>query len=542
MKSLFYRWLFGKRNDRMEKWKKKWRQFLGLFAAVVFWIGIWFLLAEKIDQAIFLPKPAAVYRAVVRLACTRDFWSTVGASFLRILKGFLSAVIAGCLLAAFSYFFSVIKCLTAPAIQLMKAVPVASFTILALLWVDSDRLAELVAFIIVLPVIYINLLKGFESVPGELLEMAKVFDVPLFRRIRFLYIPAVFPAFTAACTIGLGFCFKAGIAAEVIGKPPHSIGGKLYEAKLYLMTDELFAWTAVIVVLSMILERFCIYILKWFDRRIPRVSRIRKTVHGRKEDGESAGAAVYAGAEIASGEKDREGAASFAGEKKYISTETKGDTETGIVLKNICKNYDGKQVLNKLSLSLFPGDRVCLMGASGIGKTTVLRILMGLTKKDAGELEGTDDVTMAVVFQEDRLLEETDVYSNLYFGCGGRKKARGASRTFDIDSVDRDLAGLGLAGMGSKPVRELSGGMKRRVALLRAIMKEPDLLLLDEPFNGMDADTRQLAVDYIEQHCKGKTILMVTHHSAEAVLLQAKEVWIQEGRASARVQGKVDCE
>ena len=146
--------------------------------------------------------------------------------------------------------------------KVIKATPIASFVILALIWVSSKNLAVLIAFLIVLPVTYTNVLKGLSETDSQLLEMARVFRMPYGRKLRYIYGPAVRPYLLSAVSLGLGMCWKAGIAAEVIGLPARSIGRELYDAKLYLMTPELFAWTIVIIVLSAGFEKLVMAVLR----------------------------------------------------------------------------------------------------------------------------------------------------------------------------------------------------------------------------------------------------------------------------------------
>ena len=137
----------------------------------------------------------------------------------------------------------------------IKAVPVASFIILVLIWVPSRNLSVVISFLMVLPIVYTNVLNGIRSMDGQLLEMARVFRVPLSRRIRYIYLSQLLPFLRTAFSLSLGLCWKAGIAAEVIGIPDGSIGERLYESKVYLQTADLFAWTLVIVALSIGFEK-----------------------------------------------------------------------------------------------------------------------------------------------------------------------------------------------------------------------------------------------------------------------------------------------
>lgn len=144
--------------------------------------------------------------------------------------------------------------LLAPLVSVVKAVPVASFIILALVWLDSRRLPLFIAALMAFPVVYRNVLEGIRGTSRELLEMARVFRIPLSRRLRGVDLPQVLPYFRAAADTALGLSWKAGTAAEVIGLCSGTIGERLYTAKVYFQTADLFAWTAVIVLLSVLFE------------------------------------------------------------------------------------------------------------------------------------------------------------------------------------------------------------------------------------------------------------------------------------------------
>ena len=161
--------------------------------------------------------------------------------------GFLLAALLGILLGALAAGVSPVRQLLEPAVLTIKSIPVASFVILVLIWVPSENLSVVISFLMVFPVIYTNVLNGIESTDRKLLEMAEVFRISLPRRIRYIYASQVLPFFRAGCSVALGLCWKAGVAAEVIGIPDGSIGERLYMAKVYLNTPDLFAWTIVIV-------------------------------------------------------------------------------------------------------------------------------------------------------------------------------------------------------------------------------------------------------------------------------------------------------
>lgn len=230
-------------------------------AAILFWLIVWEVLAVLIPSKVLFASPVTVIVKLFELVRTANFWSAVGFSTLRIALGFIFAFLAGIMLAALSAVSRTVKALISPLMRLLKAVPVASFIILALLWIKSANLSVLISFVMVLPVIYTNVLQGIESADKKLLEMAKVYRMKPSKQFRYIYLPSVMPALTAGCSVALGFSWKSGIAAEVIGIPAGSIGEKLYEAKLYLMTGELFAWTLVIVLLSVLFEKLVMLLI-----------------------------------------------------------------------------------------------------------------------------------------------------------------------------------------------------------------------------------------------------------------------------------------
>ncbi len=239
--------------------------------SVLLWLTVWQLGSMALGQEILLVSPITVVVRVGQLALEMEFWRTVLFSFARIAGGFLLAAVTGSILAALASRFRIIEELVAPPILAIKAIPVASFIILVLIWVSSKNLSILIAFLMVLPIIYTNVFSGIRSTDPQLLEMAQVFQVPTGRRIRYIYVSQVLPYFRAACSLALGLCWKSGIAAEVIGIPKNSMGEKLYSAKIYLDTPDLFAWTVVIVLVSLAFEKIFLALL---DLSVSRLERM----------------------------------------------------------------------------------------------------------------------------------------------------------------------------------------------------------------------------------------------------------------------------
>ncbi len=229
--------------------------------AAAFWLLVWQLGAMWLDEGILLVSPARVFLRLLELAPHLDFWQAVLFSFSRITAGFALACLAGVLLAAGASRWRLLRELLAPLMATVKSIPVASFIILVLVWVPSRNLSVVISFLMVLPILYQNLLAGLDSMDKKLDEMAAVFQVAGPRRVRYLVLPQVAPFFRTACALSLGMGWKAGVAAEVIGLPAGSIGQQLYNAKVYLETPDLFAWTLVIIVVSLVFEKLFLFLL-----------------------------------------------------------------------------------------------------------------------------------------------------------------------------------------------------------------------------------------------------------------------------------------
>ena len=236
------------------------------FWAVAVWLLVWqggsmFLERRLVHAALLLPSPLDALECLFQMALTAEFWQAIGWSTLRIFGGFLAATAAASLLAVPSYRFRPVRELLAPPVACMKTIPVASFIILALVWLKSSQLSFFISFLMVFPPVYLGVLTGIGQTDPKLLEMARVFQVPFWRQVRYLYLPAIAPHFRSAVSVGLGLCWKSGIAAEVIGLPDGSMGERLYMAKVYFLTPELFAWTAVIVAISVLFEKCFLFLV-----------------------------------------------------------------------------------------------------------------------------------------------------------------------------------------------------------------------------------------------------------------------------------------
>lgn len=233
---------------------------------IAFWLAIWQLLDMVIDNRLVLAGPIRVAQALVEQIGQPDFWVICGASFGRIALGFLLSFVVGFLLALMSCRHRLFRDFVDPIISLLRTIPVASFIILLLIWVGNQALTVFLAFFIVLPLIYTNMVTGFESVDRQMLEMARVYGLSRWRTFLYIYRPAFMPFLMSSTKISLGMTWKSGIMAEVLATPKPSIGKEMATARTFLATPDLLAWTVVVMVLSFLFEKAFMELLKRANR------------------------------------------------------------------------------------------------------------------------------------------------------------------------------------------------------------------------------------------------------------------------------------
>lgn len=236
--------------------------------AIAFWLAVWQGASLVVGSRVLLVGPWEVAVRLTRLVPTLDFWSTVWRTFGRITVGFLLAALVGVLLAALSAASRWTQALVAPLVATIRSTPVVSFIILVLIWANPARLATIVAFLMTVPIIHATVYSGILARSPALLEMASVFRLSTWRRVRAIDVPGVLPFFAAGCRTGVGLAWKSGIAAEVIGLPTGTIGERLYQGRLFLETADVFAWTAVVVLVAFAFERLVLWLLSRLERRL----------------------------------------------------------------------------------------------------------------------------------------------------------------------------------------------------------------------------------------------------------------------------------
>ena len=440
--------------------------------AILFWLCVWQVASVSVSSSLILVSPLAVAKTLAGLLPTAAFWSTVSQSSVRILTGFFLGLFVGLVLACLSAACTVVHALLRPLLLTVKSIPVASFTVLALFWLNNAaNLSLLISFLMVLPVVYANTLEALLSVDKSLPEMAKVFRLGTWRTARYIYAPAAAPGVRAACRVGLGLCWKSGVAAEVIGITTGSLGEMLYRAKLLLSAADLFAWTFVIILLSFGFEKLFLAMLARVETLLCRTSP-----------------PPFKNLPICPEE---------------------------LRVQDVWKNFSGVSVLRGITQVFAPGDTVCVMAPSGAGKTTLLRILLGLAKPDDGTV-APHGVKLSCAFQEERLVQGLSAVGNVLLAC-----------PCSGEQAEQAFAALGFEEHTMyQPVGQLSGGQQRRVSLARAMLAQSAAVLLDEPFKGLDSAAKARAARFVTAQARGRAVVCVKHDPGDARLLEAHTVKI----------------
>lgn len=440
------------------------------------WIGIWEALCLFVGNTILLASPVEVLKELLNQMQEMDFYQSVLFSLVRIMSGFILGLVAGILLGMTAFFKSLIMEVLAPIVTLLKSIPIASFVVLLLIWMGSKYLSIWIAFLVVFPNVYLHTIMGLMHTDQKLLEMASVFSMSRMQKLSYLYIPAMLPFLISSVEVSIGMSFKSGVAAEVIGTPAFSFGEKLYLSKIQLNTAGVFAWTIVIILVSFAMEKLFLFLIKQLKEVHLLNKRIRRY------------------------------------QKKSIQIDN-DDSEGEIVIDNLSKRYEEKVIFDKLSLRLKKGGIYCMMGPSGSGKTTFFQILLGLIKKEEGKIEGVTKGRVAAVFQDVRLLEEQEAIDNAFLFHTLSK-----GNVWEEEEYKRLLPKESM----HKLVKELSGGMQRRVAILRAMNYDASLVILDEPFSGLDERTKKIVASYIREKKGNKTLLVATHNKEDVSLLKGE--------------------
>ena len=236
-------------------------KFLRTSLVVLFWLLIWQLVTLIVGEELFVPSPLSVLTAIYKLLLRSESWLIILKSIVRVALGMLIATVIGIIMACLTAKFKLLDKLFSPMISIIKATPVASFVILALIWLGSEMLPVLICSLMALPLIWISVSDGIRAISKDDINVARIFGFKAIKTLKIIYVPTIAPYFISASKTAMGLAWKAGVAAEVIAHTPLSIGKSLSNARIYYEIPEVFAWTLLVIALSMLIERIYSYLI-----------------------------------------------------------------------------------------------------------------------------------------------------------------------------------------------------------------------------------------------------------------------------------------
>ena len=436
-------------------------------AVAAFWLAAWMLVAALVAQPLILPGPGAVVMALLRLVCDGGTWAILAGSGARILGGLALAAVCGGVLAGVSARSRAFARLVAPALSFVKATPVACVVVLLLIWLGSARVSIAAVFLMALPGVYFSLAEGLAQVDKPLEQMFRLHGVRGWRLFCAHTWREVLPFVLSCARAVIGMGWKAGVAAELIGMAVGTVGERIYQAKLLIETADLLAWTVLVVAASWACERALVWLLRVSG---PAAWRAAERTHGQGLRGRARAASDGAAAGLALAVGDR---APWA------------------------------PALDGLALNVPAGGRACVMGASGAGKSTLLALAAG------------ECTPCSMVFQDTRLVESASAVDNVLVCAGTHMDASSAAALLRLLVPGVDVHAC---------VAELSGGQRRRVEIVRALLCPGGAVILDEPFTGLDAAARDVAAKVVLDLLDDRTLLLATHDATDAQALNISDV------------------
>lgn len=442
-------------------------------APVAFWLVVWQVVSMLDSSGILLCGPLDALLALCRLSSTQTFWSSIWFSTLRIVAGVLLGYIIAGVLAAASWHTSTVHILLQPALLAIKSTPVACVVVILLIWTGAANVSVITVLLLVVPAIYFALCAGLDNMDAGQRDLFEIFGTRGRRRFFALIWPAVLPYLQAASSTVLGMSWKAGIAAELIGVPAGSLGERIYQAKLLLETPDLFAWTFCVICLSWLFEHGAMALLRgtW-----PRAAKLAlRAPRDLMESGH-------------------------------------GNSDASLRAQGLLIGYGAEPLCEPLGFSLGPSSCLCLQAPSGTGKTTLLHTVARLQRPLAGSLENTA-WGRSMMFQDTRLVEDLDAIDNILLFARPGFTCKDA-RDLACELLSKDAL--------SRPACELSGGQRRRVELARAFAAPGELVLLDEPFGGLDAQAHSCALAFVKRHGAERIVVFTTHDANDAQALGAQ--------------------
>ena len=449
----------------------KFKRLFPTLLAIIVLLLLWQITSMLIAYPDIFPGVPALLSAVAGLFTETDFYTSLLSTIFRGLLGFGVSFVLAFSLALLSHFNAFFRAFFRPFLVVIRSIPVISLVLIALLWFSPNGLPVFIALLTMFPVLYQNMLSGFEQVDVRLVEMAKVFGSKRLQLLSEIYIPSAQNLIFAGVATATGFGWRAIIIGEVLAQPISGIGSRMKESQAYINVPELIAWTFVAVSVSFLFE---FLIKKISGRRMwfLKLKHIKKTNNVRNSD---------------------------------------TDNLKSIEIKSISKKLGSNEIFRNLNLELISEKIYLLKAPSGKGKTTLLKLLAGLYKADKGFVNKTNIQTVAFSFQDTRLLPWLTIRENIAFAFGHYLHISENEK----EEIDYLLGRTALIEKADSFPHELSGGQQQRAGLARALVAKSDLLLLDEPLNGLDDILKQSIAELIVEYTRSYKPLIVwaTHEN-----------------------------
>lgn len=433
---------------------------------------VWQLLSWQMAQPQLIPSFPDLMRALLRLLSSPGFLVSIGTTFLRACAGLLLSLVAASITAFLLNRSETIRLLFMPWLSLLRSVPVISFILLALIFLNPEMIPLLIAFLTMYPLLTENLLKGLMNRLDSWKMLARQFHLYAWNRLFQINYPQLRPYLFSGLASAVGFGWRAIIMGEVLSQCADGIGKRMKEAQVFIDVPELIAWTLVAIVLS------------WLtDKLISRLSDWQPSVRYRHS---------------------------------VVELQAVSLPPNDISLADVSYSYG----VHHMNIVLKAGKIYALSAPSGRGKTTLLQLLNGTLKPTGGAITGLPQQT-ANLFQEPTLLPQLTAKENIMLGG-----AAYYDRAILEQEALRLLAAFQLEEQAGMYPAALSYGQQQRVALARALLFPAGLLLLDEPFNGLDAELRQLVARFLVawQQEKQATVVFSSHHADEIKAMNAEVI------------------
>lgn len=490
---------------------------------------LWQLISSFGETSFLFPPPSQVITVFFAMLLSGNSWLAILTSTQRIVLSVVLAIFLAVIVSWLAAKHRSLRLLLAPLVLVLKAVPVVSFILIALFFMKDALLTSFICGTIVFPLVYTQLLSAYLGVDKDLLEMGRVFSLSKSEIIRYIVVPSCRETFLASVSVAVGMAWKAGVAAEVIAYANGTIGRQMHQAKLYLDMEGLLAWTLVLVLAAFISEHILLLVFRIVLTNI--AERLPADGKPTKAFAKTISREVKTRSELLKGTKITNAASSaedqaicpFAEQAVIILGEllakedNNGKVVPTIEIKNLCKCFEDSHVFNDLNISIPLNHPLVLIGSSGAGKTTLMRLIAGLTEPDSGTIEGVPERGV-FVFQDNRLLPQLSVRDNI----------RLVLPCYDGDRADHLLDKLGLSSVRNQKAATLSGGEKRRLALARALAPESEILYLDEAFRELDEKHESKALQLMTELSKDKIVILATHDLTYIDRLQANVIELKK--------------